>query len=364
MIRIHHTRRTLTLLALSLGAAACGKGGTPGAPAAGAGGSRPKAPVAGDMAFVEQKALDAVQHLQGELTPFEAVDVFARVNGYVREIPVDRGAVVHGGDVLARLDAPELQQQRAEAQARLVSSRQTAERLRVAARTLGAVSVHELELADAAMRADSARAEALKDMEGYLVVRAPFDGVVTDRRVHPGALVGPSQGGGGPLVRLEDHARLRLTIAVPEQLAGVAPVGREIGFTVSAFPGQAFHGRVARVAGSVDARTRTMPVELDVMAEGKLAPGMYGDVAWPVSRRTPSLFVPAGAIVQTTARTYVIRVHGGAAQLVNVTRGVASADLAEVFGALAKGDTLLRRGVEDVADGDPVVLRPPAVSKP
>lgn len=357
------TARTLTLLAFAITAGACGKGDVQkaGAPVAAA---RAKPAIVGDAALVEQRSLDALQHLQGELAPFEAVDVYARVSGYVREIPVDRGAAVRAGDVLARLDAPELQQQRTEAQARLVSSRQTAERLRVAARTQGAVSGHELELADAAMRADSARAEALKDMEGYLVVRAPFDGVVTDRRVHPGALVGPSQGGGGPLVRLEDHARLRLTVAVPEQLAGVAPVGKDVGFTVSAFPGQAFHGRVARVAGSVDARTRTMPAELDVTSGGKLAPGMYADVAWPVSRRTPSLFVPPGAIVQTTARTYVIRVRGGTAQLVTVTRGVAGADLAEVFGTLAPGDTLLRRGVEDAADGDAIMLRPPQSSTP
>jgi membrane fusion protein (multidrug efflux system) len=354
----------LSLLALVIGATSCGGGAKARSDATAAGGAPAKAAVAGEMALVEQKPLDAVQHLQGELTPFEAVDVFARVSGYVREIPVDRGAAVHAGDVLARLDAPELVQQRAEAQARLVSSRQTAERLRVAARTEGAVAGHELELAEASLRADSARAEALRDMEGYLVVRAPFDAVVTDRRVHPGALVGPSQGGGGPLMRLEDHARLRLTIAVPEQLAGVTPVGRDVAFTVSAWPGQIFRGRVARVAGSVDARTRTMPVELDVASEGKLAPGMYGDVAWPVSRRTPSLFVPPAAIVQTTARTYVIRVRGGKAQLVNVTRGVSATDLAEVFGALAAGDTLLRRGVEDVADGDAVTLRLPPPPKP
>ena len=323
-----------------------------------------KAALAGDIAVVTQKPLDAMQHLQGELTPYEAVDVAARVSGYVREIPVDRGSVVRAGDVIARLDAPELAQQRAEAQARLVASQQTAERLTRASLTEGAVAGNELELAVAARRADSARVEALRDMESYLTVRAPFDGVVTDRRVHPGALVGPSTGSAGSLVRIEDHAKLRLTVAVPEQDVGVAPLGHEVAFVVSAFPGQTFHGRVARVAGSVDQNTRTMPIELDVASEGKLAPGMYGDVAWPVSRRTPSLFVPPGAIVQTTARTYVIRVRGGRARLVNVSRGIASVDLAEVFGALAAGDTLLKRGVEDVVDGDAIALRSPPPGKP
>jgi membrane fusion protein (multidrug efflux system) len=350
--------KLVTAFAASMFVVACSGDSAPAKAAASASPSV-KPALAGDIALVTQRALDATQHLQGELTPFEAVDVSARVSGYVLEIPVDRGSVVHAGDVIARLDAPELAQQRVEAQARLVASQQTAERLRRASLTEGAVAGNELELAVAARRADSARVESLRDMEAYLIVRAPFDGVVTDRRVHPGALVGPSQGSAGSLVRIEDHAKLRLTVAVPEQDAGVAPLGREVGFTVSAFPGQTFHGRVARVAGTVDQNTRTMPIELDVTSEGKLAPGMYGDVAWPVSRRTPSLFVPPGAIVQTTARTYVIRVRGGKAQLVTVSRGVAATDLAEVFGALTPGDTLLKRGVEDVVDGDAIALRLP-----
>jgi RND family efflux transporter MFP subunit len=360
MTRTRVRSRTL-VLTIVFAAAACSGGAPQSTSAGGAKVAQPKPAVTGDLAVVSRSSLDAVQHLQGELAPFQAVDVYARVAGYVREIGVDRGSPVHSGDVIARLDAPELAQQRTEAQAGLVSSMQTAQRLHAAARTEGAVSAHELEIADAAVRADSARTDALRDMESYLVVRAPFDGVVTERRVHPGALVGPQQGGGGGLVRVEDHARLRLTVAVPEQLAGSAPSGHDIPFTVAAWPGETFHGHVSRVSGTVDTHTRTMAVELDVASGGKLAPGMYGDVAWPVSRRSPSLFVPAGAIVQTTARTYVIRVRGGKAQLVNVTRGVAGTDLAEIFGALAAGDSVLKRGVDDVAEGDAVTLRPPAV---
>jgi RND family efflux transporter MFP subunit len=341
----------------------CGGAAKTKTDAVGASAGSAKAAVVGEMALVVEQPLDAVAHLQGELSPNESVDLFARVNGYVREVAVDRGSVVHKGDVVARLDAPELLQQRAEAEARLVSSRQTADRLHTASRTEGAVAGHEIEMAEAALQADSARVAALREMEGYLTVRAPFDGVVTERRVHPGALVGPSQGSGGFIVRVEDHARLRLTVAVPEQAAGVAPVGRDVMFTVSAWPGQAFHGRVARVAGSVDPRTRTMPTELDVAAGGKLAPGMYADVAWPVTRRTRSLFVPPASIVQTTARTYVIRVHAGRAQLVDIMRGVSTPDRVEVFGALAPGDTLLRRGVDDVLDGDKIALQPPAPAR-
>ena len=359
MIRI----RTLAFAA-AFAATACGRGAQDSAARSTPGSAPPKAAVAGDPAIVTRTALDAVQHLQGELAPFEAVDLYARVAGYVREIGLDRGSVVHAGDVIARLDAPELAQQRAESQAKLLASIQTAQRLHAASRTDGAVSTHEMEIADAAVRADSARTDALRDMESYLVVRAPFDGVVTERRVHPGALVGPAQGAGTGLVRLEDHARLRLTVAVPEQLTGVAQSGREISFTVSAWPGETFRGKVSRVSGTVDPKTRTMAIELDVASGGKLTPGMYSDVAWPISRREPSLFVPSGAIVQTTARTYVIRVRGGKAQLVNVSRGVTGTDLTEVFGSLAPGDTVLKRGADDVAEGDAVTLRAPVAKAP
>jgi RND family efflux transporter MFP subunit len=334
----------------------CGRGTTPGTVAAANAASTAKPAATGEGTLVVQQPLDAVVRLQGELAPLVGVDVYARVSGYVRDIEVDRGSTVHRGDVIAHLDAPELLQQRAEAEAKLIASRQTVERLRGASRTAGAIAGHEVELADAALHADSARVAALRDMESYLTVRAPFDGAITDRRVHPGALVGPSQGSGGFIVRLEDHANLRLTVAVPEQMAGSIQRGKDVGFVVTAWPGRTFHGRVARVAGALDPRTRTMPVELDVVAGNALSPGMYADVAWPASRSTPSLFVPPTAIVQTTARTYVIRVRGGKADLVNVTRGVSTPTLVEVFGSLTPGDTLMRRGADDVAAGDAVVL--------
>src|ERR1019366_4131340 len=126
-------------------------------------GAQAKPAVTGEFVVVSRSSLDAVQHLQGELAPFQAVDVYARVAGYVREIGVDRGSLVHDAGGIARLDAPELAQERSEAQAKLLSSIQTAQRLHAAARTEGPVSAHELEIADATVRADSARTDALRD---------------------------------------------------------------------------------------------------------------------------------------------------------------------------------------------------------
>src|SRR5262249_30644817 len=160
------------------------------------------------------------------------------------------------------------------------------------------VAGHDVELAAAAAQANRARVRTLRDLEQYLVVTAPFDGVVTERNVHPGALVGPSIGGtGAPMLRIEQVAHLRLTAAVPEAGAGQIAEGATAPFSVRAWPGRRFTGPIARPSHTVDPRTRTMAVELDVTnTDGALAPGMYADVVWPVRRATPSLFVPRTAV--------------------------------------------------------------------
>jgi hypothetical protein len=104
-----------------------------------------------------------------------------------------------------------------------------------------------------------------------------------------------------------------------------------------------------------------MPVELDVdNADGRLAPGMFANVVWPVKRATPSLFVPPSAIVQSTERTFVARVKDGTVEQVPVARGIAQGDLVEVFGALAAGDTIAKRGSEDLRNGLRVQIKGPA----
>lgn len=94
-----------------------------------------------------------------------------------------------------------------------------------------------------------------------------------------------------------------------------------------------------------------MPVELDVAnPDGRLAPGMYPEITWPVRKKRPSLLVPPSSIVTTTERTFVIRVRGGKAEWVNVTRGATVDDLVEVFGTLNPGDEIVRRGTDEIRE--------------
>jgi membrane fusion protein (multidrug efflux system) len=327
---------------------------------------------------VASHPLDATVSLPGELQPFEVVAIYPKVSGFVQWIGVDRGSKVHRGQLLARLVAPELTSQRAEEEAKLQSaeSRQieaeakatadqaTYQRLKVAANTPGVISDDELQIAQANAAADQARATALRqtveaaratlkaveDIASYLQIVAPFDGVVTDRNVHPGALVGPAAGGGQlPMLNISQVAHLRLVVAVPEtEVADIAP-GAVVSFAVASYPAEIFHGKVARLADSVDMKTRTMPVEMDVEnSSGRLSPGMYPQVIWPVRHAQESLFVPASAIVHSMEETFVIEIKNGETAWIPVQLGAASGDEMEIFGSLSAGTEVAQRGTEEL----------------
>ena len=184
-----------------------------------------------------------------------------------------------------------------------------------------------------------------------LQVAAPFDGVVTERNVHPGALVGPAGGPGAsvPLVRIETVSWLRLVVPVPEIYVAGIPEKAQVSFTVPAFPGQTFAGTVARISHSVDMKTRTMPVELDVSNPfGRLDPGTFSEVLWPVERPNPTLFVPSTAVTTTLERVFVVRLRDDKAEWVDVKTGATSGGLIEVFGDLREGDMVALLGTDEL----------------
>ena len=336
-------------------------------------------PVAAPVVEVVSKPHGGTTTLPGDLRPFLTVDIHARVSAFVKSVHVDRGSMVKKGDLLAVLTAPEMEaqvaeaqarvvaieSQRAEAQAKLAAAQSTFERLQEAAKTPGVVAGNDLVLAEKAVEAERSRVAsieknveaakasvaALEQMMQYLRVTAEFDGVITERLVHPGSLVGP-ESNNAPMFRHEQINRLRLVVAVPEALAGGIRTGARVKFSVPAYPGEAFTGTVARPAYSVDRDTRTMPVELDVANPGgRLAPGMYAEVSWPMGRGGNSMFVPPSAIKATTERVFVIRVVDGVAEWVDVRRGVQEGDLVEVFGNLKAGDKILRRATDEIRPG-------------
>jgi RND family efflux transporter MFP subunit len=366
-------------------AAGCRREATPSGPAKAA----PAGPQSVEVVKVVEQPLNVTLSLPGELTAYQTVALYSRVTGFVKTISVDRGSRVRAGETLAVLEAPELGAQKAEAQSKLQSaqaqlaavrakadaSTSTYEKLKAASATPGVVAGNDVVVAEKTMQADqsqitaatqnvAAARESLKsvsDMEAYLRITAPFSGVVTERNVHPGALVGPTGGPGAatPIVRIVDGSRLRLVIPVPEAYTAGVTKGTALTFTVAAYPGQTFDGTVSRIAQSVDITTRTMAVELDVNnADGRLAPGTFCQVKWPVRRTTPSLLVPAGSVASTTGRTFVIRVRGGRTEWIDVKTGLTSGPLVEVFGDLKAGDEVAARGTDELKAGASVQIKP------
>ena len=347
----------------------------------------PAAPATVEVVRVTSKAVERQVKLPGEFEPYLAVPIFAKLPGFVKRVAVDRGSTVKEGQVLMVLEAPEMQTQiveaqskaqaiglqRAEAEAKLAGAQSTYDRLKAASATPGAVAENDVLVAqktaeaaqalvrsyDDSIKAAQAQVQSVKDLEQYLTLKAPFDGIITERNVHPGALVGPGTGS-TPLLRLHQISRLRLVVAVPEALVGAMVKGARVPFTVPAYPGETFYGVLNLTAHDLDEKTRTMAVELDVRnADLRLAAGMYPEVQWPVRRPQPSLLVPPTAIVTTTERTFVIRVNNGTAGWVNVSRGARVGDLIEVFGALKDGDTIVRRGTDEIREGAKVNSQPP-----
>jgi len=196
----------------------------------------------------------------------------------------------------------------------------------------------------------AATVETVRENIKYLRISAPFDGVVTERDAHPGTLASP---GRDRLLRIEQISRLRLVVPVPETEAGGIVRGGAVMFTVPAYPGQQFRGAISRVAHSIDLKSRTMAVEADVAnAGGKLAPGMYAQVNWPVRQSRRALLVPATAVVTTTEKTFVVRVSSGRAEWVDVRKGNAAGELIEVMSPdLREGDVLVRRASDEIRDG-------------
>ena len=207
--------------------------------------------------------------LPAELLAFEKAGLNAKVQGYVTEVRVDIGDKVIKGQVLIRIEAPEIQAAYSEAQsdvesarADYMSSKDTYTRLLKASEIQGTVSESELIKAKNKAMSDSTRLKALdftasakQQLLNYLTIQAPFTGVVTQRNIDPGNLVGDKDN--HPLLIIENNQKLRLKVPVPEALTGTSIAEDSTYFRVEPFPGKVFQADYYRRAKSIDPETRT-----------------------------------------------------------------------------------------------------------
>ena len=317
---------------------------------------------------ITEKALSSYARLPGQLNPFNEVNLFPKVNGFVKQVLVDRGSQVSKGQLLLTLEAPEMESQLQAANSRYLQAQETANaskekynRLKQAAAEPGSVSPLDLDNAVSRMKSDLAIANSEKSnvasvrtMQGYLRIYAPFDGMIVQRNVSPGALVAPGKATDQPMLVLQDTRKLRLEVAIPEDYVDKVDLKQAVKFTFNAMPGVEHSARISRSANALG-NMRSEAIEIDVLnKDGQLKPGMYGEVKIPILSGAKSLLVPNTAIVRSTEREYVIVVKDGKAKLVDVKEGLAGKDATEVFGQLSAHDQILLKAGDDIKDGDSV----------
>ncbi len=315
--------------------------------------------------------------LPGALTAVQTAAIYARTPGYVRRRLVDIGSRVRAGQLLADIDAPDLDQQVAQARGVVAQTRAAQELAQAnlvrwqALAVDSAVTAQEVDqmqatFNEAVANSNSAEAnlERLLQLQAYERVVAPFAGVITARNVDPGALVGtaggvsatlPAGSGSAPgsLFTIAQADTLSVYVTVPEDYAAAVAVGKPAVVTVPALPGDTLRGRVARTAGSLDATARTLLTEVRVAnPKGVFLPGMYAQVQLALGAGTPPLRVPATALVIRDGPPQVVTVGpDSTARYQTVTIGRDLGSWVEVTGGLAQGVHIVINPPADLQDG-------------
>lgn len=318
---------------------------------------------------LQKDSMNASVRIPGELIAYQHVDLYAKVNSFVKKLSVDVGSEVTAGQLLATLEAPEINSQLSAAASRLkmqeavyVASKATYNRLFETSKTPGTISPQDLELAFAKQQSDKALMEAAKaqynevtDTRNYLQVRAPFSGVITARNVSSGAYVGPSgRGSEMPMFTLQEQTKLRLVVSIPEAHTGYFSSKNEVKFTMRSV-NDSFTAKVARQAGALDNRLRSERIEMDVLNRNKkLLPGMVAEVIIPLNGNETTFVVPSSAVLNSTLGVFVIKVTGNKTVWVPVTTGRTSNGRTEVFGNLSVNDTLVTTVTEEIRNGGDV----------
>lgn len=316
---------------------------------------------------IEKATVSEQLKLPAQLAAYQEVSIFPKVNGYVKTVLVDIGSHVKKGQTLMTLEAPELAQAVAQAREKYARTKsdytiakENYERLKEASQTPGAISPLDLATAKSKAEADSSLSNAEKanwqiqqTIMDYLIVTAPFSGVITTRNVHPGALVSAEAKDGKPMLELKEVDHLRLQVDIPESaVASLKKKNDSVSFELSAFPGVEKKGHVSRVSMNINAQYRSERIELDIYnADGELAPGMYADVLFSSDGDPNALSVPKTAVVISTERKYVIAIRNGKAVKVDVITGNEAKGKTEIVGALQAGEEVIANANDEIKEG-------------
>src|SRR6202521_413069 len=263
--------------------------------------------------------------LPGNIQPYYKASIYARVNGYLKSWNKDIGAAVKAGDVLATIEAPDLDQQLAQAKATLASAKAnydiaaiTAQRysILINKQSISQQSADQA-AADAAakkavMDADEANVRQLEAMQSFKQIAAPFDGVVTARNTDVGALINAGSAAGPELFEVSDLHRVRIYVQVPQASSADLHQGLKATFTMPQYPGQTFDATLVTTSNAMNATSRSMLVELQAdNSDGKLLGGTYCKVTFQLPGDPNMVRIPATALMPVNRGVQVAVVGEG-----------------------------------------------------
>ena len=305
--------------------------------------------------------------LPGMIQAFSQSPVYARVDGYVRTWYVDIGAHVTKGQLLAEIDAPEVDQQLNQARAMLNQAQTSLELAKVTAPRYqeliksNSVSQQEVDQNNQNLAAQEANVQAataavsrLEQMQGFEKIVAPFDGVITERKTDFGDLVNAGNAGvGRELFRISQNNMVRVFVSVPEEFSSEVKPGTKASMDVISLPNRRFAASVTRTADAIDATSRTLTVELDVSnPSGELLPGAYANVHFLLPLNVVPLVLPSSTILfQTDGPQVGIVDSRDRVELRKVTLGHDFGDTIEIMAGVRSGDAVVANPPDSLTNG-------------
>jgi RND family efflux transporter MFP subunit len=317
--------------------------------------------------------------LPGNIQPFNKAAIYARVNGYVKSWDHDIGSPVKSGQVLATIDAPDLDQQLSQAKATLASvvaneqiATLTANRnnillqKQIVAQQLADQTSADAKAKQAVVDANEANVRQLETMQSFKTLAAPFDGIVTARNVELGMLI-TSGGAGQPLFEVSDLHRVRIYVQVPQSFsAGLTP-GLKARFEMPQYPGVKFDATLSHISRAMNPASHSMQVELQAdNAAGKFFAGSYCNVQFEIPADANLVRIPSTALVTGNQGTQVATLDShDKVVLKRVQLGRDFGDSVEVIAGLSPSDRIINNPPETLTAGDAVhvaAATPPAAS--
>jgi RND family efflux transporter MFP subunit len=281
------------------------------------------------------------------------VTLYAKATGFVKSIPKDRGDRVKAGEIIATLEVPEMVLELEHARASFAMDDTTLKRLEgIRKLEKTAVTEQDLDLARAKRAMAEATLKRLQALLDYAEIRAPFDGVVTERFVDPGAFVQLAK-----IVALVDPSVIRVMVDVPEPEARFAQVGTPAEIQFDALGSKPISAKISRIATTLDPVARAMRVEIDVPnPDYRILPGMFAHAKLGVERKPNVLVVPAKSVIQQQDRSYVYLCSGGVAKKLEITLGTMDGEWCEARSGLTGDELVILPEGQVLMDGTSIQL--------